>query len=93
MMLPEFLILFRDGSWHIECGNQMFGSYETLVSATVAAVKVARFNLMNLRAWSSREPTVNTRPCGIPRNQTYTSSDWQRGVALIGSHHVTIVSI
>jgi hypothetical protein len=26
----------------------MFGSYETLVSATVAAVKVARFNLANL---------------------------------------------
>jgi hypothetical protein len=48
MVLPQFLILFRDGSWHIECGNQMFGCYETLVSATVAAVKVARFNLANL---------------------------------------------
>jgi len=72
MMLPEFLILFRDGSWHIECGNQMFGSYETLVSATVAAVKVARFNLMNLPArvvvegtdgehetvWDPEEPDV-----------------------------------
>jgi hypothetical protein len=48
MVLPEFLILFRDGSWHIGCGNQIFGSYETLVSATAAAVKIARFNLVNL---------------------------------------------
>ena len=48
MVLPEFLVLFRDGCWHIECGNQMFGSYETLVSATAAAIKVARFNLVNL---------------------------------------------
>ena len=48
MVLPEFLLLFRDGSWHIECGSQMFGSYGTLVSATAAAIKVARFNLVNL---------------------------------------------
>jgi hypothetical protein len=47
MVVPEFLILFREGSWHIECGNQLFGSYETLVSATAAAVK-ARFNLSHL---------------------------------------------
>jgi len=48
MVWPEFWILFRDGSWHVECGNQMFGSYETLVSATAAAVKIARIDLMNL---------------------------------------------
>jgi hypothetical protein len=32
----------------MECGNQMFGSYETLVSATGAAIKIARFNLASL---------------------------------------------
>jgi hypothetical protein len=48
MVLPEFTIRFRNGSWHIACGNQMFGSYETLVSATATAVKIARVNLVNL---------------------------------------------
>ena len=72
MVLPEFLILFREGSWHIECGNEMFGSCQTLIGATVAAVKIARFNLANLPAcvlvegvdgkhetvWDPEEPDV-----------------------------------
>jgi hypothetical protein len=58
---------------HIACGNQMFGSYETLVSATAAAVKIARVDLMNLptrvvvertdgdreTVWDLPEPEVN----------------------------------
>src|SRR5688572_4986546 len=83
MVLPEFLIVFRDGSWHIECGNQMFGSYETLVSATTAAIKIARFNLAKIlqicpHACLSRESMASTRRCGFLRNRTYTSSDTAR---------------
>jgi hypothetical protein len=69
-MLPEFLIQFRNGSWHIACGNQMFGSYETLVSAITAAVKIARVNLVNLPTRVVVERTDGDRETfGTPRNR------------------------